>query len=477
MNSLPTELWKWDAADLTAGIRTRVISAREALKSCLDRIDAVNPLINAVVLTLRDEALAAADAADKAVKAGEALGPLHGVPVTTKLNADQRGVPNSSGVVAFKDRIAPDDNVVIANLRRAGAVIMGRTNTPPFCLRWMTENELHGRTLNPWSAKHVPGGSTGGGSAAVAAGMGPLAQGSDNGGSIRYPAFCTGVAGLRPTPGRVPYYSPSQAERPLSMQLIAVAGPLARRVRDLRLGLAAMATADARDPFYVPAPLAGPPPKRPIKVAICRDPTGAGVDPTVSAAIDRAAAILADAGYVVEEPPLPNVMEAAEVWDLICQAEGREFTSTVVAELADAPMKQAIKFMMARLPDLGLRQYLDLYTRRATIIRQWTTLLDEYPVLLAPVSTRPQFLHGEDIWSQEANDESYRVQATLTAFALVPIPGVSVPTGVANGLPTGVLVMAPRFREDIALDAAEIIEANCPMPTPIDPRFSAADVV
>jgi amidase len=134
-------------------------------------------------------------------------------------------------------------------------------------------------------------------------------------------------------------------------------------------------------------------------------------------------------------------------------------------------MKQAIKFMMARVPDFTLKSYLELYARRMTISRQWTVLLEDYPVLLSPVSTRPQFVHGEDILSQEANDESYRVEAPLTAFALVPIPGVAVPTGIANGLPTGVLVMAQRFREDVALDAAEIIEANCPMPTPIDIRF------
>jgi amidase len=253
--------------------------------------------------------------------------------------------------------------------------------------------------------------------------------------------------------------------------MISVAGPLARRVRDLRLGLAAMAGPDARDPLYVPAPLAGPPLKHPIKVALCRDPIGTGVDPTVAASLERAATILEAAGYRIEEPALPSVMEAAELWDQICQAELREFLAGTVAEFGDAPMKQAITFMMARLPDFTLKSYLELYARRATISRQWTALLEDYPVLLSPVSTRPQFVHGEDILSQEANDESYRVEAPLTAFALVPIPGVAVPTGVANGLPTGVLVMAQRFREDVALDAAEIIETNCPMPTPIDIRF------
>jgi amidase len=473
MSALPKELWKWDAVDLAGGIRARIISSREAVTACLDRIDAVNPKLNAVVLTLRESALAAADEADRAVKRGDKLGVLHGLPVTTKLNTDQAGVPNSSGVVAYKDRIATGDNAAIANLRKAGAIVVGRTNTPPFCLRWMTENELHGRTLNPWSKKHVPGGSTGGGAAAVAAGMCPLTQGSDNGGSIRYPAFCTGIAGLRPSLGRVPSYNPSQGDRLLSGQLIAVSGPMARRVRDLRMGLEAMAQRDVRDPFWAPVPLAGPALARPIKLALCSNPTGEGVHTTVADSLQRAAKILADAGYAVEEPKLPSVLEAHEVWDRICQGELRESFANMVTELADAPMKQAMHYMMARMPERAFTvdEYLSFYTRRAAMVREWSELLEEYAVLLAPISTRPQFVHGEDILSQEANDASYRAQATLTAFALIGIPGVAVPTGVQGGLPTGVLVMSQRFREDVALDAAEIIEANCPMDTPIDPQF------
>jgi len=471
MRALPTEPWKWDAADLAAGIRAKVISSHEAVAACLDRIERVNPTLNAVVLTLGDSALAAAARCDQAVARGDDLGILHGVPITTKLNADQSGVPNSSGVVAYRHRIANADNAAIANLRKAGAIVIGRTNTPPFCLRWMTENDLHGRTLNPWSARHVPGGSTGGGAAAVAVGMGPLAQGSDNGGSIRYPAFCTGICGLRPSLGRVPSYNPSQPERTLSSQLIAVSGPLARRVRDLRIGLAAMAQPDIRDPFWAPVPLTGPPLAHPIKVALLTDPTGDGVHPSVAESLRLAARILQNSGYVIEEPKLPSVTEAHRVWDLICQGELREFLTNTVAELADSAMKQAIRYMMARVPAMTLAEYLTLYTRRATMVQEWSIMLEQYPVLLAPVSTRPQFVHGEDILSQEANDDSYRAQSTLTAFALIGIPGVAVPTGLIDGLPTGVLVMAQRFREDVALDAAEIIEAHCPMPTPIDPRF------
>ncbi len=471
MNNLPSDIWKWDAVDVAAGVRAGKISAREATESVLARIAEVNPKINAIAHVLEEEALAAADAADRDRRAGKPLGVLHGVPVTTKLNADQAGCSNSSGVVAFKDRIADQDNCAIANLRKAGAIIVGRTNTPPFCLRWMTENDLHGRTYNPWSEKHVPGGSTGGGSAALAAGMGAIAHGSDNGGSIRYPAFCTGVAGLRPTPGRIPYYNPSQMERPLSMQLIAVAGPLARRVRDLRIAFEAMAQPSPHDPFSIPMPVSNAAVPRPLKVAICSDPTGDGVEPSVAGALQHTADVLTDAGFEVCYPDMPDIVEAAVLWDDICQGEGGMVFAEMVSELADAPMQQAMQFMMNRMPTFDQGAYHALYTKRATLMRQWSQFLADYPVLITPVSTRAQFIHGEDIWSQQANDESYRVQSTLTAFALIGVPGVAVPTGVTDGLPTGVMVMAPRFREDLALGVAEIIETKSPMETPIDPRF------
>ncbi|TMK13625.1 MAG: amidase, partial [Alphaproteobacteria bacterium] len=173
------QLWQWDAADLAQAIRTRAISAREAVSAALDRLAAVNPRINAVVETLGDEALAAAGEADEQVRRGEPLGPLHGVPVTVKVNTDQRGHATTNGVVAFRDVIAPDDAPVAANLKKAGAIIIGRTNTPGFSWRWFTDNDLHGATLNPWNSAITPGGSSGGAAAALAAGIGALAHGND----------------------------------------------------------------------------------------------------------------------------------------------------------------------------------------------------------------------------------------------------------------------------------------------------------
>ena len=262
------DLWRLDISALTGLIRSKQVSTREVVETALLRLSAVNPHVNAVVEILAEEALSAADQADAHLVKGEVLGPLHGVPVTTKINTDQKGCATSGGVVAHRDLIAQEDSPSIANLRRAGAIIIGRTNAPEFSWRWFTDNELFGETVNPWNDAVTCGGSSGGAAVAVATGICTLAHGTDFGGSIRHPALCCGVAGLRPTFGRVPAYNASTGDRPITAQLMAVHGPLARRVSDLRIGLAAMAAGDIRDPWWVPAPLLGPAPLKLIRVAL-----------------------------------------------------------------------------------------------------------------------------------------------------------------------------------------------------------------
>ncbi|WP_204623560.1 amidase family protein [Crenalkalicoccus roseus] len=471
MQHLPPELWTWDAADLARAIRLRAVSSREAVRAVLDRCAVVNPAINAVVEVLEEEALAAADAADAALRRGEAPGPLHGVPVSIKINVDQKGRATSNGCVPLRDLVAAEDAPVVANLRRAGAVLFGRTNTPALSMRWFTENALHGRTLNPWSAGHTPGGSSGGASAAVAAGIGPIAHGNDLGGSIRYPAYACGVAGLRPSFGRVPAFNPTlQAERPLSAQMMSTQGPLARRVRDLRLALAAMAEGDARDPWWVPAPLEGPPARRPIRVALSADPAGMGVHPAVAEAVRRAGRILEAAGYAVEEADPPGFAEAARDWDRLVHAEARLFMAEAFERLADEGARATFACMLARSPAPDMAEWLRIAARRTTHQRAWAAFLAERPLVLCPVSAEPPFPQGLDTEGQAGFDRVYRAQQPLLATPLLGLPSVAVPTGVVEGLPLGVQIIAPRWREDLALDAAEVIEAACPMPTPLDPR-------
>lgn len=467
-------LWAWDATEIARAIRLKQVSAREAVRAALDRCDQVNPKLNAVVRVLDAEALAAADAADAAIARGEAPGLLHGVPVTTKINVDQAGVPTDNGAIGFKDLPpATEDSAVVANFRKAGAIIIGRTNAPAFSLRWFTENGLHGRTLNPWNRDHTPGGSSGGASSAVAAGIGAIAHGNDLAGSVRYPAYCTGVAGIRPSHGRVPAFNPSQVgDRPLSAQMMSVQGPLARRVGDLRIALAAMSKGDARDPWWVPAPLEGPPPARPIRVAMSVDPAGLGVSTEVAAAVRQAGALLAEAGYAVEEADPPDMAGAVEDWLSWAGTDMPVFMAPVMAQYGDDDAKRCFDLFAGARPPLDKDGLMRLEARRSARQRAWALFLQRYPVLLLPPSGEVAFPYGLDLQGRPEMERIICAQAVSFAIPMIGLPGVSVPTGVTPaGLPMGVQIVAPRFREDLALDAAEAIEARCPMPTPIDPRW------
>ncbi|MDO9286377.1 MAG: amidase family protein [Aquabacterium sp.] len=464
-------LWRWSAHQLAAAVRSGAVSAREAVVSSLERIQAVNPTLNAVVDVLADEALAAAQAADDARRRGDALGPLHGVPVTVKVNVDVKGRATTNGVVAFKDNLASEDSPVVANLRQAGAVIVGRTNTPAFSVRWFTENDLHGRTLNPWSRAHTPGGSSGGASSAVAAGMGAIAHGNDLAGSVRYPAYCTGVLGLRPSFGRVPAFLPSaKDERPISMAMMSVQGPLARNVADLRLALQAMSPGDARDPWWVPAPLTGPALPRPLRVAMTVNCHGAPADPAVVAAVRQAGAWLADAGYEVEEVEPPSLAEAHELWNLIGNDEARKFMWPAIEQFGDEGVRRSFGWMLADSPVLEHAEHLKAFAKRSTLIRRWQLFLQRYPLVLGPVSGEPPFPWGWDVESEASMARVLRAQESQFAVPVLGLPAISVPTGLAGALPMGVQLIAPRFREDLLLDAAEVIESRCPPMTPIDPR-------
>ena len=291
--AMTDDLWRLDATELARLIRLGRASSREATESCLSRLRAVNPAINAVVRALEEEALATADAADRAQARGDTLGPLHGVPATVKVNTDQAGCATDNGVVAFRDRVATEDAPVVANLKRAGAVIIGRTNTPAFSMRAFADNALHGRTLNPRDPALSAGGSSGGAGAAVATGIGPIAHGNDIAGSVRVPALFNGVVGLRVSLGRIPSYNPSQpVARRIGAQLMAVQGPLTRSVRDARLALAAMAQGDPLDTRWADVPLDGPPVPRPIRVALVAQNPGGSTHPAQARRCGRPAGTL-----------------------------------------------------------------------------------------------------------------------------------------------------------------------------------------
>ncbi len=465
------KLWRWQACDLAQAIRTRRITSREAVASSLARLDAVNPRINAVVDVLANEALAAAGAADAAVARGEPLGPLHGVPVTIKINVDYAGRATTNGVVAFKDRVARADSPPVANWRKAGAIIIGRTNVPPFSARFFTDNALYGRTLNPWDAGRTPGGSSGGAAAAVATGIGALAHGNDRAGSIRYPAYACGVIGLRPTLGRVPTFEPSTPDEPsITTQLTHVQGPLARSIRDLRLGFVTMAARDPRDPWWAPVATRPAPRAGEVRVAMLAEIAGVDVDPAVASAIRQAAGWLEQAGYKVEAAAPPRLEEAARLFFTLVRSEEKAGTTKAIERLGDEALRRARASTMAYACELDFEGYVKAFGRRASILREWMLFFERYPLLLMPVSWQRPFPVDFDQHGDEAVARMLGAHHPMLAVSVLGLPGLAIPTGLADGVPVGVQLVAGRFQEELCLTAGEAIEARQPVATPIDPR-------
>ena len=468
-----TELWALGACELALLVRERQVSAREVVRAHLDRISQVNPAVNAITVLLDDEALRAADAADEARRRSEPVGPLTGVPMTVKENIDLAGSATTLGIAALKDAVARHDAPHIGQLRAAGAIALGRTNMPEFGMRWHTDSALRGPTRNPWSARHTPGGSSGGDAAAVASGMTPLGMGNDGAGSLRWPAHCCGVAALKPSLGRVPqdggHYPPRPV--PFAFQLLAVHGPIARHVRDLRLAFAHMCGDGAGDPWYAPVPLQGPPVLPPVRVSVISTPNGGSVDPAVAEAINRAARVLADAGYVVTEDQAPALERAGEIYYQIMSAYSRvrEQQPPVETVAPGAFARFWAGFDAAWTAAAGTRAF-DPMMERAVIARLWDAWMREAPLVLAPVCTRQPFEVGADLEPRWQAGWPAAIRMCV-AVNLVGLPAVTIPVGSdPDGLPVAVQVIGPRFREDLCLDAAAAIEADMGPATPIDPR-------
>lgn len=453
-----TEPWCLGAVELANAIRARRLSAREATDSVLARIDAVNPQLNALATVLAEDARAAADAADAAQARGEPFGVLHGVPVTIKVNVDVAGQPTTDGVAALKDNLASEDSPLVRSLREAGAIIVGRNNAPAFSLRWFTDNSFHGRTLNPFDAQVTPGGSSGGAAAAVATGLGAIAHGNDYGGSIRYPAWACGVVGLRTSVGRVPSYKASAPQRIVTNQLMSVQGPLTRTVRDARLALQVMAQGTPLDPQWVPAPLEQPDAARPGRVALFTGWQGSRVDRSVVEACEQAAHWLEAAGYTVEEAEPPHFAEVSAMQFQLVMNDMRRGGAAFMREYGDDALRRALDHYITVTPEWDRDQLLDALTRRFSIARDWAVFLERYPVLLMPNSWERQLPIDDDQESPERVRQILLAQSPLLSTAVLGLPGLSVPTGLAQGLPTGVQLVASKFREDRLLAAGEEIE-------------------
>ncbi len=454
-------LWSLSAVELAAMIRAREVSCVEAMESVLGRIAVHNGRINAIVADCSEDALRAAERKDREVDGGEALGPLHGVPVTIKENVDVTGQATTNGLPAFADLIAPDDSPVVRNLLDAGAIIVGRTNTPELSMRGTTDNPLRGRTFNPWDDEASPGGSSGGASAAAAMGFGPIHHGNDIGGSLRFPSFACGVATVKPTFGRVPAFNPSaSAERGLLAQLISVQGAICREVRDVRLATRVLANGDPRDPWWVPAPFDGPPLDRPVKVAVTCETHGYPIHPQILAGIDRAAATLSDTGYAVERVETPSIMKPARAWFDVLVSEIAHFLSPSALEHGSETIQTIFEHYQRIGKPVDPAGYRQAIADRTALAREWNVFLDRYPLVLCPFLLRSMYAWDYDAQGFEQIKDMFRSAIYSTGVNYLSLPAGVVPIGFADGRPAGVQIVGRRFREDLILDAMEAIESS-----------------
>ncbi|WP_217544825.1 amidase [Streptomyces sp. GbtcB6] len=469
------DFWRWSAVEVAAAIRKREVSAQEVLESTIGRVEQVNPSVNALIETSFDEARDMARASDARIARGEEIGILEGVPTSVKVNTDQAGHATTDGVVALAQNIADEDSPGVALLRRAGATFVGRSNCPAFSFRWFSNNDLHGSTLNPWSAAHTPGGSSGGAASAVASGLVQIALGGDIGGSVRYPAFACGVVGLRPTPGVIPQAVAGAGREGGSgptVQMMAVQGPLARSVDDVALALDALTGFDPRDPVSLSVRLARPGEVLP-RVGIATSGAPGGLSASQAGAIARAARALEEAGYVVEEVDVPQLEEAYRLWYLLVLEDFRVLWP-VVQSLGDDGLRAAARhyFEVASewwgtSPDLPA--YIQGWTRRGVLIAELQAFLERYPILLLPSSTEPPFEQDADTHSVDRMRQLVQAQYAQMAVPVLGLPAAAVPTGVVDGLPAGVQLLGGKFQERVLLEAAKAIESAVGRFTPIDP--------
>ena len=452
-----TLLWQLSAIDQAAGVREGRFTARTLVESVLERVALKNPELNAIVDPLAEQALLAADKADAAVASGEQLGCLHGVPVTVKVNVDTKGRPTSNGMEVFKDVFAPDNSPIVQNLLNAGAIIIGRTNTPEMSMRLTTDNPLYGLTRNPWSLDMSPGGSSGGAAASAAAGFGAIHHGNDIAGSLRYPATACGLSTIKPGLGRVPAYLPSaKAERGMLAQLMSVQGVVCREVKDVRLATQVLMRHDPRDPWHVPMPFSQQDSALP-KIAYCKEAHGYPIHKDIVENLDRAASILEAAGYQVEETETPSIAEAAKAWLQVTNFEMKRTLEPVFKEHGSAIINQIFEGYYQLEDMVDAEGYLLGIAERTRMVREWNLLLADYPLVLTPYLMRPGYPSDYDE-TFEGVEDLFRSSIYSYGVNYIGMPAGHVPVDLVDEMPSGVQLIGQKWREDLILDAMEVIE-------------------
>ena len=446
-----TDLIFSSATEIARRIRAREVSSAEVVEAHLRRIAEVNPALNAVV-TLTDDAHEQARRADAALHAGELWGPLHGVPMTIKDSFDTAGVRSTWGTVGRKNFVPDTDASAVARMKAAGAILLGKTNTSEFTMSFYTNNRIFGATRNPYDTERMSGGSSGGAAAIVAAGGSPIDLGTDTGGSVRLPAHFCGVAGIRPTSGRVPRTGHAIPFGGLA-DLLTQVGPLARRVEDLALALSVICGPDAIDPYLTPMPLgdyrqvelSG------LRVAWFTDNGVAAPTAETAACVERVAGALAGAGCRVEESHPPGMEQSFDLLRGLLGATGRAGLKLAL-ERAGTPLDETNLSFVATAKALGpveLELLLERVDRFRSAALSW---FQPYDLLVAPVNAGSALPVGEI--EDRIDDFTYTMTHNLTGW-----PSAVVRVGTSpEGLPIGVQFTAHPWREDVALAAAVYAE-------------------
>ena len=444
------------ATSIAQAIQAREVSAVELVEAHLLQIDEVNPKLNAVVKLAGDRVMAEARAADEALARGESLGAFHGVPITIKDSHDTEGIVSTGGTLGRKDFVPDADATAVARMRAAGAIVLGKTNTPEFTLSFETDNLVYGQTNNPYGLDRTPGGSSGGAGAIIAAGGSAMDLGTDTGGSIRVPSAFCGLAGLKPTSGRVPRTGHVVPWGLGGMDSLTTIGPMARYVEDLWPGFSTIAGPDGIDPFIHPVPLGDPASIDVADLRVAFYVDNGTISPTaeVEASVRLAAAATGDAGAeVVEELPVA-----------ITDNVGANITSILVADggagvrrLVDKAGTEQVHPRMERFLDaepISAAEYTLLLEQMDDFRSRMLSFMENYDAILSPVRPWPALPHGETLTPEASPANFYTSVYNTTGW-----PGAVVRAGTSSdGLPIGVQVMCRPWREDVAVALAAVLE-------------------
>lgn len=457
------EPWQMEGVEVARLVRAGSLSVTDVVDSTLSRIDAVNDRLNAIVLRTDDDARSAAQALDES----RPNGALAGATITTKINTDHPPYPTTNGIKSLAGNVPARIHPCIRGLLDAGAVMVGRSNSPAFAMRAHTENELHGETLNPHDIDISSGGSSGGAAVAVATGMCHVAQGNDVAGSVRWPAHQSGVIGLRPTIGRIISGGTSPVARGWSAANMSTNGPIARTMADIEAGYAAMSTDNWADPNWVPARTDFPAPTAPVTVAIVLD-DGRPCDPVARDAVRRAADALSNAGYDVVEALPPMLDEFFTLWKRLGVLDMILGLVAMLPTIDDAGLTTAWNHWKDSFPPATGETFLKALQDRDMVMRAWAGFLAEHPLLVTPLMTSLTIPRRGDISHPGAMNEfdvTGRWGINLSAIAA---PALAFPMGHHEGRPLSVQVISRAWREDTLLGAGRALENAFGKVSPVD---------